>query len=101
MKKIIYSIDDSRLPEDELKSIINRYKKRYEKFGFDPRSLGWDKGKQDLRFSVLTDFFDCRGKSILDIGCGFGDLNKFLFNQYQFEYEYVGIDPSVGLLKIA
>lgn len=33
-----------------------------------------------------------KGKRILDIGCGFGDLNKFLGENDVDEYEYVGID---------
>jgi SAM-dependent methyltransferase len=92
MKKSIITTDYSSLPQEEVNAIVSRYNKRYEIYGYDPRSLGWDKGKQDLRFDVLTGFHDCRGKSILDIGCGFGDLNKFLVNKYQNDYEYLGID---------
>jgi SAM-dependent methyltransferase len=88
----INTSDNVGLPEEEQNLIIDRYKKRYNIFGYDPRSLGWDKGKQDLRFDVLTNFFDCKGKTILDIGCGFGDLNRFLINKYQNNFEYIGID---------
>ena len=40
--------------EDDKKKVISRYTERYNKFGYDPKSLGWDKGKQDIRFDVLT-----------------------------------------------
>ena len=71
--------------------VIQRYSDRYDKFGYDPKTLGWDKGKQNLRFDILTSQFDLDGKSIIDIGCGFGDLNKFLSTK-NIDYFYLGID---------
>jgi len=64
--------------QNDLKNLIDRYSRRFESFGYDPRTLGWDKGKQMVRFELLTSQIDLRGKRILDIGCGFGDLNIFL-----------------------
>ena len=71
---------------------IEFYRSRYEKFGYSPESLGWDKGKQNIRFSILSGFFDCAGKRILDVGCGFGDINKELMHNYANNYSYLGID---------
>jgi len=71
--------------------IIHRYSERYNEFGYDPKTLGWNKGKQDLRFDILTSQFDLNEMSILDIGCGFGDLNKFLSTK-NIDYSYYGID---------
>lgn len=80
------------LSDFDKESAIARYKGAYKRFGYSPKSLGWDKGKQDLRFSVLTSHFACRSKSILDIGCGFGDLTRYLTRHCSGEYTYTGID---------
>jgi SAM-dependent methyltransferase len=57
---------------------IERYTKNYEKYGYDPRALGWRKGRQEIRFQMLTSISDVRNRSILDLGCGFGDFYDFL-----------------------
>jgi SAM-dependent methyltransferase len=85
--------------QNDLKNLIDRYSRRFESFGYDPRTLGWDKGKQMVRFELLTSQIDLRGKRILDIGCGFGDLNIFLKLCYNDDYEYVGIDPVPKLIE--
>lgn len=73
------------------KNINNFYSERYEEYGYSPKSLGWDKGKQNVRFEILTSQYDFQGKSLLDIGCGFGDLSIFLDRKYT-NYKYFGID---------
>ena len=80
--------------------VINRYIERYQKYGYNPKTLGWDKGKQDLRFNILTSQIDLEGKSICDIGCGFGDLNKYL-KQKLNNYLYFGIDIVDKLIEEA
>jgi len=80
------------LSEPDRAATVNRYRSQYAKYGYSPKSLGWDKGKQDIRFEVLAGFFDCMGKSILDIGCGFGDLNRVLERSCGEDYTYLGID---------
>ena len=51
------------------------YNDRYNEFGNDVRTVGWGSQQdQILRFEVLFRGFDPRGKTILDIGCGLGDL---------------------------
>ena len=72
-------------------NINHFYSERYKANGYSPKSLGWDKGKQDIRFEILTSQYDFRGKSLLDIGCGFGDLAVFLDKNYA-TYHYTGID---------
>jgi len=69
-------------------SLINDHREKLRKHGFTPPALGWTKGKQDVRFSVLLDCFEIKGKTILDIGCGFGDFLKYLPENTQ----YIGLD---------
>lgn len=80
------------LPKTEQDALIERYTRRFTEFGYDPKTLGWDKGKQQIRFTVLTSQYDFRGKKVLDIGCGFGDLNQVLENRAGGDYEYQGVD---------
>ena len=87
-----------KLNREDAVETIRRYSEQYGKYGYSPKALGWDKGKQDVRFRVLTDAFDCRHKSILDIGCGFGDLNLMLEARCGKDYTYTGIDLVAVLL---
>ena len=89
------------IEKNEVENTISKYRKLYTKFGYSPKSLGWDKGRQDIRFESLLSFFDCRNKSILDIGCGFGDLNRILQKLYGSEYSYVGLDLVDEFIKEA
>jgi len=84
--------DEIIFPAQERLDTISKYQSNYEQYGYSPRSLGWDKGKQDIRFDILTSFFSLKGKRILDIGCGFGDMNKCLQAQYGDDYIYLGVD---------
>jgi SAM-dependent methyltransferase len=77
-----------------------RYRDQYARFGYSPKALGWDKGKQQVRFDVLTSPFDIEGKSVLDVGCGFGDLNQVLQTKAR-RYRYLGVDVTEELLKEA
>jgi SAM-dependent methyltransferase len=76
-----------------------RYIQRFQQFGYSPKTLSWDKGKQDVRFSVLTSQYDFAGKSVLDIGCGFGDINTVLTSLYGTNYTYHGIDLVADLVN--
>jgi hypothetical protein len=65
--------------EEDKKKTIDRYTKRFNDFGYSPKAVGWgEKGKQNLRFEVLANYFPLENMSILDIGAGFGDLYKYL-----------------------
>ena len=83
----------------DVQTVVERYTRRFVEFGYDPRTLGWDKGKQMLRFGVLTSQIELRGKRILDIGCGFGDLNKLLCERCGDEYRYLGVDLVPNLIE--
>ena len=82
------------------KRIIQEYNDRLKKFGHDPRSLGWSKGRQPIRFKILTEIGDLNNCSILDIGCGFGDLYDFLKGQ-GLRINYTGYDINPNFIAIA
>lgn len=89
------------IPDLDRAETICRYSSRYEKFGYSPKSLGWEKGKQDVRFDILTSHYDFSEKSVLDIGCGFGDLNKTLGKKFGGKYSYLGVDLVPDLIDEA
>jgi SAM-dependent methyltransferase len=54
--------------------------------------LDWaSAASQRRRFEVLADSVDLRGLSILDVGCGLGDLLAFI-QQRGIEAEFTGVD---------
>ncbi|HUY33259.1 MAG TPA: class I SAM-dependent methyltransferase [Pirellulales bacterium] len=76
-----------------------RYVERLERFGHDPRTLGWASGKQAERFAVLTSFVSLdEARSILDVGCGFGDLYDFLLRA-GYRGRYTGLDLVPELIE--
>lgn len=55
-------------------------------------ALGWrKKDSQVKRFEVLATVGDLNGCSLLDVGCGYGDLKEFLGRRFS-QFTYVGID---------
>lgn len=91
--------------EIDKNSYIERYSDRFKVYGHDIKTLGWggDKKRQFLRFQTaleLENFINTNQvESILDIGCGFGDMGgEFLKNNFP-EIKYVGIDINPLLIK--
>lgn len=68
------------------------YEALYTKYGYSVKSLGWDKGKQFLRFHQLTSDWNLSGARILDVGCGFGDFVGYLEVLGVEDFSYLGID---------
>jgi trans-aconitate methyltransferase len=76
-----------------------RYVARLAQYGYDPRTLGWAAGKQAERFAVLTSFVPLgQIESVLDVGCGFGDLYGYL-RQHDYRGTYTGIDLVPELIE--
>lgn len=75
-----------------MEDLKKHYQDLYKQFGYSPKSLGWDKGKQFLRFHQLTNGFNLNNASIFDVGCGFGDFVKYLELNKVSNYKYLGID---------
>lgn len=83
---------NSRLMKNINHKMIDSYRQLFKQHGYSPKSLGWDKGKQFLRFHQLTSDWDLQQSSVLDVGCGFGDFNKYLQLLKIDNYSYLGID---------
>ncbi len=56
------------------------------------KALGWRGEKSQLaRYQQLIKVGDLNGKSILDLGCGYGDFKAFLDQRFA-DFDYIGID---------
>jgi SAM-dependent methyltransferase len=94
---MISDIHPETFSELDLSDIQNRYTQRFEQHGYSPLTLGWNKGRQAIRFQKLTSEYIFSGKHVLDIGCGFGDLNQILQKKTDC-YSYTGLDLVEALL---
>ena len=88
----------SKIKEIEQET-IKRYSDRYKDLGKNVRTLGWGSdAQQEYRFLQVVKNVDFSKKSVLDIGCGFGDLFSFLkVNSIEIE-KYVGFDINRDLI---
>jgi SAM-dependent methyltransferase len=68
------------------------YQEKFDKYGLDSRSLQWhQKGAAHQRFRQFWAEIDFNNKSVLDVGCGFGEMGKFLSKRYD-GVRYTGVD---------
>jgi len=80
---------------EELGRKLSPFKKNYKKEDFDYL----DTPEASPIFSTQAEMIlTFRAKSILDVGCRTGVINKFLSN---YDYEYLGFDSSVDSIEHA
>ncbi len=80
--------------------IIDFFSKRLLHFKDSPASVGWTEKGQILRYEWITKLLDLEGASILDFGCGKGDLYGFLKGK-GLKIDYTGIDINPDLISLA
>ena len=84
--------------KNEKDNIIKRYNARFQRYGYSPKTLGWDKKRHNLRFHILTSQWNLSGCSILDFGCGFGDMFGYLIKR-GIDCKYYGVDINKSLIE--
>ncbi len=76
----------------EKAKIIQFHKERLKTGRTDLNKLGWRSPEsQQKRFEILLSAGDLEGKTILDLGCGYGDLKNFIDAKYN-DVKYIGVD---------
>ena len=87
--------------DENAKSLVTRtYNERLAAFGPSLRSLGWPKGRQEIRFRVVREVGIAEGDAVLDVGCGLGDLARY-FDLIGLTVRYFGCDLNVRMLEEA
>ena len=82
---------------------IRKYHKcLIEKYGLGSiGALGWKAREgQETRFEMLSQIGDLNNSSVLDVGCGHGDLCGFLNKKYT-RLRYIGVDLNESFLDFA
>ncbi len=78
------------------------YNDRYARVGNGLEAVGWgSRESQKLRFEVLFRGLDPRRRSVLDVGCGLGDLVHFMKDRVGNEFLYIGIDVAEEFIEDA
>lgn len=79
---------------------IKRYSTRYKQMGYNVKTLGWGSSQQQkYRFAQTIDCnIDFENRSVLDIGCGFGDYLDFLLENDIKIKNYIGYDLNADLI---
>ena len=79
--------------------IANYYDGLVDKYGYDPRACDASAAKSlEVRYKALSEVADLTGKSVLEVGCGFGDLGFYLQQKYT-GVRYLGIDVSHRMIE--
>ncbi len=81
---------------------LDYYNKQLTEYGQDVKALSWGNvDSQRERFKILSEIGDLNDKSILDVGCGFGDFYVYLKGQDINPKQYVGIDINLLMISMA
>ena len=81
---------------------LEHYSKEFTLYGEDIRSLGYTSAEaQETRMKAVSETVDFNNRSMLDVGCGFGDLYTFLEKQGVRLRKYVGIDINPRMIDVA
>lgn len=84
-----------------LGNVEQYYSRKIREFGPTARGVDWrDEQGQDNRFRQLLRYVELDGCSILDYGCGYGALYKYLVS-HNICCNYVGYDISDDMLSAA
>ncbi|MFZ5932638.1 MAG: class I SAM-dependent methyltransferase [Patescibacteria group bacterium] len=79
----------------------HEYEREFARHGFSFRSLKWNsKSGMRLRHEELITDLTLEDKSILDVGCGFGDIIEVLKERSK-DFSYTGIDMVSAFVEEA
>ncbi|MDA3806837.1 MAG: class I SAM-dependent methyltransferase [Thiomicrorhabdus sp.] len=100
----------SKLTAIQRLRIQTRHRVSIENYGYQPQALFWStQAIQEIRFQKLIEILpqSCfqselneshQAWSLLDVGCGFADLQRYMLKQQLFP-DYTGIDVSPDMVR--
>jgi len=80
------------------------YTSAIELYGTSAKGVNWhSKRTQELRFDIILTLLpkNLQNHTIVDAGCGFGDLYLYMLKKKKEPKEYIGIDTLVDMYSIA
>jgi SAM-dependent methyltransferase len=84
------------MTDDEIRMVLERYDRRLESMGAVPEALGWTKNRHVLRYHALLEPWKLTDESLLDFGCGFGDMFAYCREHWPcVRYQGVDLNPSL------
>lgn len=84
-----------------MSDLTEDYNKSLAEYGEGPKALlWWDYRSMAIRFRELVKDVPLDGKSVLDAGCGMGDLLPYLYAK-STSFKYLGVDVNKGFIDIA
>lgn len=91
-----------RIDPEQRQRINIFYSKLLAKHGTkSAKTLDWLKNSdQELRFKILSEIGNLNNRSILDFGCGIGDLYGYLSKHFK-NFKYTGLDINPELISEA
>jgi len=79
----------------------HNYREAFNTYGESPKALRWSNYRSAaLHLKHLTIDLEIGNKSILDVGCGMGDVLPFLYAKTD-NFEYLGVDINSDFINIA
>ena len=83
-----------------LTNIAAYYDKLAIENGISPRTSDANSQKSlEARWKVLSEVCDLRGKSVLEVGCGYGGFPRYLQKKITYLNSYTGIDISQKAIR--
>jgi len=77
------------------------YQRGLQKYGASPMALHWvDYRSMAIRHKNLVRDLEFEKRSILDAGCGMGDILPYIYAKAD-HFEYLGVDINSGFIDIA
>jgi SAM-dependent methyltransferase len=86
-------------PEDK-DHLLSVYRHSFATYGDTPEAVRWSSASQRYRFRVLTEIAPLESATVLDYGCGKGDLHEYLV-EAGYRGTYTGYDINPELLELA
>ncbi len=87
--------------DDKSASRRESYQNTFAEHGDTPQAMQYDTYKaQAKRFVQLIADIEITGKTILDAGCGMGDLVPFLYTK-SLSFDYLGMDITPEFIDVA